>query len=86
MSWEKNTHPIHNKLPAVDKHGPVSSPSLDLGHLLYHIHHSPQVGALAIRCPAGDVKLGHFVSLLSLRMINSVNFFLDQLDCVYTFL
>ena len=63
---KNNAYRTTSYVPAVDKHGPVSSPPLDLGHLLYHIHNSPQVRALAIWCPAGNVELGHLVSLLDL--------------------
>ena len=44
----------------------VSSPPLNLCYLLNHVHHTPQVGALSIRGPAGDVELGHLVGFLAL--------------------
>ena len=53
----------------MDKYRFASSSSLDLGHLFYHIHHSLQVGALTIWCPAGDVELSHLVCFLRLRQI-----------------
>ena len=51
----------------MDEYRFASSSPLDLGQLFYHIHHSLQVGALAIWCPAGDVELGHLVCLLRLK-------------------
>ena len=57
-------------LPAMHEYGLVSSPPLDLGHLFHHIHHSHQVGALAIWPPAHDVELGHLSSLLGLYSMN----------------
>jgi hypothetical protein len=58
----------YNTLPAVYKYWLVSSSPLNLCYLFYHIHYTPQVGALPIWYPAGDVELGHSVGPLSLKI------------------
>jgi hypothetical protein len=77
---ESLDHSIGHSIPAVYEYRLVSSPPLNLCYLFYHIHYTPQVGALSIWCPAGDVKLGHSVSLvcLHIKCIMYRNFYLPM--------
>ena len=47
--------------PAMNYNGVVPSPSLHLVHLFNDISDGSKVGTHPIRCPVGDVKLGHLL-------------------------
>ena len=69
----------------MDEYRFASTSPLDLSQLFYHIHHSLQVGALTIWCPAGDVELSHLVCLLRLKhdvMGGRKSFDLDMMEGV----
>ena len=50
----------HSVLPAVYQYRLVPSPPLNLSYFFYHIHNTPEVGALSIWCPAGESLGGPF--------------------------
>ena len=52
--------------PAMYNNGLVACAHLYFDDIINHVSHSLDVRAAAIRCPVGDVELGHLMSLVSL--------------------
>ena len=50
--------------------GVVPSPSLHLVHLFNDISDGGKVSTHPIRCPVGDVELGHLMYLCTLQMFS----------------
>ena len=58
------------EVPAVYHNGVVPSPSLHLVHLFNDISDGGKVSTHPIRCPVGDVELGHLIHLCTLQMFS----------------
>ena len=58
------------EVPAVHHNGVVSCPSLHLVHLFDNISDGGEVITHPIRCPVGDVELGHLMYLCTLQMFS----------------
>ena len=58
---------IYDVIPAVDQHRLITSPPLNPARLFHHISDTPEVRAVTIRSPVGDVKLYHLKNLIFLQ-------------------